>query len=146
MVCAIIVLLGRSWRRKPDAPRAAGKGVAADAPPTVIVDVDGATAWLGGEPTFRIGWAQVERVAIQVVVVAELEYSEAFSSVDGGGAHLAAPLDIVVGAADLRARVMALPGFDHHALRMAELAEAKGDPGEFVCWTRVSQAERGPRS
>jgi hypothetical protein len=135
----LIVILGHRPRR-PRRPQITGQEVPPGAPPTVIVDTKGATAYLSGRPRFHIAWERVERVAIRVVVV-EPDYSEAFWSIDGGGEHFVAPMDVVADPEDLKGRLLTLPGFDTHKLQMAELSEAKGEAGEFVCWVRQATGQ-----
>jgi len=48
-----------------------------------------------------------------------------------------APVEIVMGAEDLNARLSSLPGFDERTLQRTRRAEADGVPGEWVCWQTV---------
>ena len=51
---------------------------------------------------------------------------------------MVAPVEIVMGAEDLNARLSSLPGFDEGTLQRARRAEAEGVPGEWVCWQKAS--------
>jgi hypothetical protein len=105
-------------------------------PPAVVLDSEGVTAWLGGEPRFRIKWSQIELVTVGVMAASDLGYSEAFWTLAGDGAELVAPVEVVVNAEQLNQRLFALPGFDMAVYRRALEAEAEGRAGEFICWRK----------
>src|SRR5262245_12534603 len=104
-----------------------------DLPPHVTVDADGVSASV--PPGSRVRWRELERVVIQTVT-GGAEYSEAFWVLTGGGQKLVAPVEIVMGAEQLNAWLLALPGFDTVSLAQARLAEAASREGEFLCWER----------
>lgn len=105
-------------------------------PPAVVVDDEGVGAWLNGVLTCEISWRAVERIEIQVVAVPELGYGEGFWAITGGGARFVAPIDIVVGAERLLARLRAFRPFDQRQYEQALVAEKACIPGEFICWER----------
>ena len=108
----------------------------ASGPPALVLDSQGVTAWLGGEPHFRILWSQVESVAVEVITASSMNYSEAFWRLAGDGVEFAAPVEVIVNAEQLNQRLFSLPGFDTAAYRRAREAEAQGRPGEFICWRK----------
>ncbi len=95
-------------------------------PPAIVLDSAGVTAWLEGEPRFRVSWSQVESVSIEVMVNSDLNYSEAFWRLAGDGAEFAAPVEVIVNAEQLNQRLFALPGFDMVEYGRAREAEAQG--------------------
>jgi hypothetical protein len=111
-------------------------------PPEVLVDAATAEVRFNGVPQWRIEWAAIREVAVEVSVVEEVGYSEAFWQLTGGGVDFGCPVELVAGADEFNARVFALPGFDHEAYRQAREAEAAGRPGRFVCW-QAAEAEPG---
>jgi hypothetical protein len=108
----------------------------ASGPPALVLDPQGVTAWLGGEPHSRILWSQVESAALEVITAPALDYSEAFWRLAGDGVEFVAPVEIIVNAEQLNQRLFSLPGFDVAAYRRAREAEAQGRAGEFVCWRK----------
>ena len=104
-------------------------------PPHVVVDATTVSTSVARHT--ELSWSQLERVAV-VNVVADNGYSECFWVLSGGGNRVVAPVEIVMGAEDLNARLSRLPGFDAAELEHARRAEAEGVPGEWVCWQRVS--------
>jgi hypothetical protein len=104
-------------------------------PPRVLLDTTGVSTSVA--PHTELSWSQLERVAV-VNVVADNGYSECFWVLSGGGKRVVAPVEIVMGAEDLNARLSSLPGFDEGALQRARRAEAEGAPGEWVCWQKAS--------
>src|SRR5215472_5794414 len=107
-------------------------------PPAVVLDDEGVTSWLGGEPYQRILWSQIELVEVSIVTVPDADYSEAFWGLRGAGLQFAAPVEVVVNGDQLTEKLLALPGFDMGAYRRARDAEARGEGGEFLCWLRSS--------
>jgi len=103
-------------------------------PPTVAVIDGGAEVRLGGKAKWRIKWSQVRKIAIRVAVNEQLEYSEAFWQLEGEGAELFCPVDLVVGAEAFKAVLFAFQGFNQAEYKRAIKAEAEGRPGHFVCW------------
>jgi len=104
-------------------------------PPRIRVDTTGVSTSVA--PHTEMSWSQLERAAV-VNVVADNGYSECFWVLSGGGTRVVAPVEIVMGAEDLNARLSSLPGFDEAELQRARRAEAEGVAGEWVCWQRVS--------
>jgi hypothetical protein len=105
-------------------------------PPTLVLDIDGVTAWLGGEPAERIRWAEIEEIRIVISAVKELEYSEAFWILDGTGQSFAAPRELVVNGELLTKKLLGFPGFSVEAYRCALEAEATAKSGEYLLWRR----------
>lgn len=104
-------------------------------PPRVVVDATSVSTSVA--PYAELSWSQVDRVAV-VNVVGGNGYSECFWVLSGGGERLVAPVELVMGAEELNARISSLPGFDEGALQRARRAEAEGVPGEWVCWQKAS--------
>ena len=105
-------------------------------PPAVVLDAEGVTAWLGGEAHSRILWSQIESVEIGIASAPDVGYSEAFWRLAGEGVEFFAPVEVMVNADQLSARLLVLPGFDTETYRRAREAESKGESGEFVCWRK----------
>ena len=104
-------------------------------PPHVLLDTTAVSTSVA--PHTELSWSQLERVAV-VNVVADNDYSECFWVLSGGGKRVVAPVEIVMGAEALNARLASLPGFDKATLQRARRAEADGVPGEWVCWQKAS--------
>ena len=105
-------------------------------PPALVLDAEGVTAWLSGQAHARILWSQIEAVEIGIVLAPDVGYSEAFWRLAGGGVEFFAPIELIVNADQLGARLFALPGFDTEAYHRGREAEAAGEAGEFVCWRK----------
>ena len=103
-------------------------------PPILVLEAEGVTEWLNGQVHSRILWSQIESVEIGVAVAPGVSYSEAFWRLVGEGVEFFAPVELIVNADQLSARLFALPGFDTGAYRRGREAEAAGESGEFVCW------------
>jgi hypothetical protein len=103
-------------------------------PPTVAVIDGGAEVRLGGETKWRIRWAQVRKIEIEIAVNEDLGYSEAFWQLCGEEAELFCPVDLVAGAEAFKAILFAFPGFNHAEYQRAITAESEGRPGNFICW------------
>jgi hypothetical protein len=102
-------------------------------PPRVLVDAERVSTSV--KPESHVLWSELERVSV-VNVVGTNGYSECFWVLSGGGKRVVTPVEIVMGAEDLNARLLALPGFDEEALRRARRAEARGQEGEWRCFPR----------
>lgn len=87
-----------------------------------------------GFPQWEIAWSQVREIAIEVTVVVEVGYSEAFWQLTGEGLEFGCPVELVVGAEAFNGKLFAFPGFDHDAYRQAREAETAGRAGRFLCW------------
>jgi hypothetical protein len=103
-------------------------------PPSVVLNDGGAEVQFDGARQWGVDWSQVREIAIEVLVVANVDYSEAFWKLTGPSVEFVAPVELVVGADELNARLFAFPGFDHVAYQRAREAEAKAEAGLFVCW------------
>lgn len=103
-------------------------------PPSVVMNSSGAEVQFDGIRQWGLDWSNVREIAIEVSVVADLGYSEAFWKITGPGIDFGAPVELVVGADEFNARLFAFPGFDRDVYQRAREAEAKGEPGFFVCW------------
>lgn len=101
-------------------------------PPTVQITNDEAIVWFDGNETYRIKWSDVTEISISINVIEELEYSEAFWMLNSG--EFGAPLDMVVGADELREKLISFRGFDQEKYQEAILAESQGEQGYFICW------------
>src|SRR5688572_11280420 len=84
----------------------------ANSPPTIVVDGERVTAWLGGQAEYTMLWSQIEQVSAVVIVEPELDYSEAFWELEGEGAYFGAPIDLAANASILTERLLAMKGFD----------------------------------
>ena len=105
-------------------------------PPALVLDAEGVTEWLSGQAHSRILWSQIEAVEVGVVLAPGTGYSEAFWRLAGDGIEFFVPVELMVNADQLRAKLFALTGFDVEAYQKGREAEAAGQPGEFVCWRR----------
>jgi hypothetical protein len=103
-------------------------------PPSVVLNRGGAEVQFDGVRQWGLDWSSVHEIAIEVTVVADLGYSEAFWKITGPGVDFGAPVELVVGADEFNARLFQFPGFDRAAYERARQAEAKAEPGFFVCW------------
>ena len=104
-------------------------------PPSVVLNDRGAEVQFDGVRQWALDWPNVREIAIEVFVVAKVAYSEAFWKITGPGVDFGAPVELVVGADEFNARLFAFPGFDREAYQRARQAEAKAEPGLFVCWS-----------
>jgi hypothetical protein len=96
-------------------------------PPHVTVDAEGVSASI--PPGSRIRWADLERVDVS-------NAPECFWVLTGTRGRVVAPVEVVMGADELNACLLSLPGFDMDRFAEARLAEEAGELGEFTCWTR----------
>lgn len=101
-------------------------------PPAVQITNDEAIVWFDGNETYRIKWSDVTEIGINIDVIEELEYSEAFWILNNG--EFGAPVDMVVVADKLRGKLISFNGFDQKKYQEAILAENQGKHGYFVCW------------
>jgi hypothetical protein len=103
----------------------------------LIVDEDGMTNWICGQPTFSICWSEIETVFVDVdPYVSGPRPCEAFWVIAGAGKCIKLPLRGKRGLDELNLRLVVLSGFDHNALREALEAEAAFKGGDFLCWRR----------
>jgi hypothetical protein len=105
-------------------------------PPSVVLNNGGAEVQFDGIRQWGLDWSNVREIAIEVWVVADMGYSEAFWKITGPGVDFGAPVELVVGADELNARLFQFPGFDRAVYQRARDAEVKAEPGVFVCWRR----------
>jgi hypothetical protein len=103
-------------------------------PPSVVLNDRGADVQFDGVRQWNLEWPNIREIAVEVHVVADVGYSEAFWKITGPGVDFGAPVELVVGADEFNARLFSFPGFDHNAYRRARVAEAAAKPGLFVCW------------
>jgi hypothetical protein len=104
-------------------------------PPQVVVDDQGLGAGWAGQVKYHILWVELRSVIVDVI-----DGFEAFWILDGdnpvpGKPLFAAPVELVAGADELRAKLLSLPGFDFKAFAAALDAEERGEEAEFLCWT-----------
>ena len=78
-------------------------------PPEVVVDEATAEVRFNGVPQWRIEWSGVREVAVEVTVVEELGYSEAFWQLAGEGVDFGCPVELVAGADEFNARCSPSP-------------------------------------
>ncbi len=103
----------------------------------VVVDDVGITDWHSGEPRFSVQWSEIDTVSVDVDnYVSGPRPCVAFWMISGHGKSIRLPLMGKPGLDELKQRLIALPGFDHNALRAALEAEAVCKGGEFLCWRR----------
>ena len=107
-----------------------------DGRPTVVLDDEGVTLWLGDEEDSRILWTQLASVEIGIVGAPEMVYFEAFWGLTGDGAQVVVPVELIVNSELLNERLFQLPGFDMEMYRKAREAEAQGLIEEFTCWRK----------
>jgi hypothetical protein len=103
-------------------------------PPALVLTDGGAEIQLNGVRQWGLDWPSVRQIAIEVIVVVDIGYSEAFWKITGPGLDFGAPVELVVGADEFKARLFAFPGFDRAAYRRAREAEVNAEPGFFICW------------
>ena len=103
-------------------------------PPSVELSDGGAEVQFDGVRQWGIDWPQVCEIAIEVHVVADVGYSEAFWKLTGPGVEFGAPVELVAGADEFNMRLFAFHGFDQETYKRAREAEAKAEAGLFVCW------------
>ena len=103
-------------------------------PPAVVLDQDGAEVQFDGIRQWHILWSQIREIIVEVTVMRDIGDSEAFWHLEGDGVKFMAPVEIVMGAEALKARLFAFPGFDQASFQRAMEAEKQARPGEFVCW------------
>ena len=107
-------------------------------PPEVVVDGQGAKVQFAVVVQWRIDWSEVHEIAVEVLVNADLEYSEAYWKLSGGTGEFWSPLDVIMGADVLTDRLFEFPGFDIEGFQKAWGAEGDGKPGVFVCWRKAN--------
>jgi hypothetical protein len=112
--------------------------------PAVVADRAGAEVRFSDREPWRIEWAALAEVGVNVVVSPEGDYSEGFWALKGPtpADGFEVPVELVAGSDAFNAQLFDLPGFDPTAYVRARKAEARGEPGYFVCWRRAS-AEPG---
>jgi hypothetical protein len=103
-------------------------------PPSIVLNPRGAEVQFDGVRRWGFDWSNVREIAIEVFVVADVGYSEAFWKISGPGFDFAAPVELIAGADEFNARLFAFPDFDRDTYRAAREAVAKAEPGQFVCW------------
>lgn len=104
-------------------------------PPALVVDDKGVEVRFDDRPQYRIDWIQIREIAVEVTVIAELEYSEAFWLLKGEGIDFGAPVELVAGASNLFTRLSRFEGFDQTQYQCAREAEGLKRPGRFICWS-----------
>lgn len=105
-------------------------------PPTVEVNSEEAVMWFDGKPAYRIGWDEVIKIGIDINVVEELEYSEAFWVLNDG--EFVSPVDMIVGAEELSTKLFSFTGFIKKQYQNALVAEKNIKEGYFLCWQTSS--------
>ena len=113
--------------------------------PTAVVDRAGAEVRFADQELWRIEWAALVEVGVDVVVSQDGDYSEGFWALKGAtpAEGFEAPVELVAGSDAFNARLFDLPGFDPTAYVRARKAEARAEPGYFVCWRRASTEPGG---
>jgi hypothetical protein len=117
-----------------------GRRTSRNLPPAVALIDGGAEVRFYDVPQWRIQWHQVQEIAVQVTVIRECDYAEAFWDLTGEGLRFGCPVELVMGSDAFNAAVFAFQGFDHEVYREAREAEAAMREGRFICW----QKEPGP--
>jgi hypothetical protein len=109
--------------------------------PTVVADRAGAEVRFSDREPWRIEWAALAEVGVHVVVSPEGDYSEGFWALKGRAPAdgFEVPVEVVAGAAAFAARLFDLPGFDPTGYVRARKAEARAEPGYFVCWRAAAE-------
>lgn len=105
-------------------------------PPTVQVTSEEGIVWFDGESAYRIKWDEVEEIGVDISVVEELEYSEAFWVLNDG--KFGSPVDMIVGAEELKSKLFSFSGFDEKQFEKALVAEKEIKEGYFLCWKKNS--------
>jgi cell wall assembly regulator SMI1 len=106
-------------------------------PPAIVLTEGGAEYWFDGVRRSVVEWAQVDEVAINVVVpVFDGAYSEAVWFLTGLGAEFWAPVGLVAGAEPFAAHSQSWRGFDIGSLLRAREAARCHEAGVLVCWSR----------
>ena len=115
-----------------------GRPATTGRPPTLLLDDEGVAAVLNGVQRYQMFWRNVRDVSIEVVTSEAGEYSEAFWVITGADDDSAfvSPVEVVVGAEELLARLRQLPGFGEQAYQHARAAEERGLAGMLQCWSR----------
>ena len=101
-------------------------------PPAVQVTENEAIVWFDGEPHSRIKWSEVQEIGIDITVVKDLGYSEAFWVINDGA--FGSPVDMIVGADEFKAKMFAFNGFDKGSYEKALENEESGVEGYIKCW------------
>ena len=107
-------------------------------PPEVVVDGQGAKVQFAGVVQWRIDWSEVHEIAVEVLVNADLEYSEAFWKLSGGTGEFWSPVDLIMGADVFTDWLFEFFGFDIEEFQQARGAEGDGKPEVFVCWRKTN--------
>ena len=107
-----------------------------DGPPTVQVTSEEGIIWFDGEAAYRIKWDEVVEIGIDINVVEELDYSEAFWVLNDG--KFGSPIDMIVGAEELKVKLFSFSGFDKEQYQKALVAEEEIKEGYFLCWKKNS--------
>ena len=105
-------------------------------PPAVEVKSKEGIIWFDGEPAYRISWDEVIEIGIDINVVEELDYSEAFWVLNDG--KFGSPVDMIVGAEELKAKLFSFSGFNEKQFQKALVAEKNIKEGYFLCWQKNS--------
>jgi SMI1 / KNR4 family (SUKH-1) len=109
--------------------------------PTIHLTEGGAEYWFDGTRRSAIEWAQVEEVAIEVVVpVEDGDYAEPVWLLTGQDVKFWAPVGLVTGAERFAAHLMSWPGFATGSFLRAREAARRHEAGVFVCWSRGRSA------
>ncbi len=103
-------------------------------PPSIVLNEGGAEVQFDGIRKWSLDWSNVREIAVEVSVVADVGYSEAFWRITGPGVDFVAPVELVVGTKEFNARLFEFPGFDCATYERARQAEANAERGVFVCW------------
>jgi hypothetical protein len=107
--------------------------------PAVVVDRAGAGVRFSDRRAWQIEWAALTKVGVHVVVSPDDNYSEAFWKLSGRteGEGFEVPVEIVAGSVAFNNWLFDLPGFDPAVYVQARRAEARAEPGYFVCWQQT---------
>ena len=102
-------------------------------PPHVTLDSEKVSTSV--KPDVHLLWSELEKVVV-VNATAGDSYCESFWVLTGGRAEVVAPVEVVMGADELNARLLALPGFDRQALARARQSESLGRAGSSCAGRR----------
>jgi len=85
------------------------------------MNLEEAIIWFDGEPAYRIIWDEILENGIDINVVEEQGYSEAFWVLNDG--KFGSPVDMIVGAEELKAKLFSFSGFNEKQYQNALIAE-----------------------